>query len=142
MFSGKEKKVCFILFWKVSVCSCHMFCYKYFQFVLIEIKVQKRYLEIYFQNSWPIKKDLVIVLILWNTWLKVNVFSWLKIEVVMITNWGARRPQNTFGWWLIIINWGGLHSLPLYREYVNGDPQAVDGHLGNLIKVRKLYRGK
>ena len=30
-------------------------------------------------------------------------FVWLPIEVVEITNWGARIPQNTFGWrWLPI----------------------------------------
>ena len=25
-------------------------------------------------------------------------FGWLPIEVVEINNWGARLPQNTFGW--------------------------------------------
>ena len=32
-----------------------------------------------------------------NSKKKANIFL-LQIEVVIITNWGARMPQSTFGW--------------------------------------------
>ena len=74
-----------------------------------------------------------------------------SLRFFLITNWdgGDYNLRSTHAakhiWVVVIRNWGGLPSLPLYREYVSGrlpHPQALDGHLGNLIINRKLYRGK
>ena len=111
-----RKNVCFILFWKAGGCSCYRFCHKY-----------------YFLNWWSNKHTIK------------------SLRFFLITNWdgGDYNLRSTHAakhiWVVVIRNWGGLPSLPLYREYVSGrlpHPQALDGHLGNLIINRKLYRGK
>ena len=70
----------------------------------------------YFRNWGAIKKALTIlytieplpevnmVLFLRNKWYNVALFlSDYQYEVVEFTNWGARMPQNMFGWqWLLI----------------------------------------
>ena len=47
-------------------------------------------------------------------WIKIlenKILRWLQIEVVEITNWGERMPQNTFGGlWLSIERTSALPS--------------------------------
>ena len=72
------------------------------------------YLLIYFRNQGAIKKaltilntigslkEVIMVLFLRNKRFNYAFLDRLLFEVVEITNWGARLPQNRFGWrWLL-----------------------------------------
>ena len=51
-----------------------------------------------------------------------KILRWLQIEVVEITNLGARIPQNMFGWrWLLIIDFctpPSLNPLPAWIKHL------------------------
>ena len=51
----------------------------------------------------PRKMSKIVLKVHWIKISENKILQWLQIEVGEITNWGARMPQNTFGWrWLLI----------------------------------------